>query len=461
MKIISFSLWGHDPKYLIGAIKNAKLAAEIYPDWICRFYLASSVPISIEMQLKKFPNVEVVNMPELGDWKGMFWRFIPASEDDVEVVISRDTDSRLSLREKYAVDEWLESDKGFHIMRDHPWHNYPVLGGMWGAKKGTLPNMKELIDNFSQEDQYGTDYVFFSQVVMPIIDGNTLVHDEFFENKPFPKPRDQYEFVGKVFDADENTVEDHLPPLVAKLSEKEVYIHHHLGLGDHIDCNAIVRNYLKPEYNLDRVCVFAKSNYYNLIKYMYRDEPRIVVLEVGKESEHEDIIKFVRTNNIHASRVLRVGHENYPWGKEKELGMGCAEIFYKQVGIDYSRRFDDFYFLRDKKEEQRVYDKLNPKDEEYVFVHDDPSRGFPISDDKIYDLNGGEIKIIKNDMDENLFHFCKILENAKQIHCMESSIRSLVETLDTKGEFFFHNFREGASGYLGNSTRKPWKDITW
>jgi len=33
-KIISFSLWGDKPMYTIGAIKNAKLAEEIYPGWI-------------------------------------------------------------------------------------------------------------------------------------------------------------------------------------------------------------------------------------------------------------------------------------------------------------------------------------------------------------------------------------------------------------------------------------------
>ena len=38
MKLITFSLWGQDPKYLVGAIRNAELASEIYPDWICRFY---------------------------------------------------------------------------------------------------------------------------------------------------------------------------------------------------------------------------------------------------------------------------------------------------------------------------------------------------------------------------------------------------------------------------------------
>ena len=43
-KIISFLSGGDNPKYTVGAIKNAELAQEIYPDWKCRFYCASDVP---------------------------------------------------------------------------------------------------------------------------------------------------------------------------------------------------------------------------------------------------------------------------------------------------------------------------------------------------------------------------------------------------------------------------------
>jgi len=64
-------------------------------------------------------------------------------------------------------------------------------------------------------------------------------------------------------------------------------------------------------------------------------------------------------------------------------------------------------------------------------------------------------------MSENIFHFCKLFEEAHQIHCMESSFRSLVETLNIQGDLYFHNFREGASGFLGNSTIQPWKEIEW
>ena len=213
MKLITFSLWGHDLKYLKGALRNAELAKQIYPGWRCRFYVAQSVPYPIISQLEEMDNVEIVYKPGFGDWRGMFWRFEPASEEGVEVMISRDTDSRLSLREKTAVDEWLSSDKGFHIMRDHPWHKYPVLGGMWGAKSGAVPDMKELIDNFAQEDKYGTDYEFFAEAVLPLVGDNVIVHDEFFDKNPFPTPRDGYEFVGEVFDEDENTILEHTEAL--------------------------------------------------------------------------------------------------------------------------------------------------------------------------------------------------------------------------------------------------------
>lgn len=214
MKLISFSLWGNNPKYTVGAIKNAKLAREIYPGWNCRFYCANDVPNPIIFQLEDFDNTEIVHMNKPGDWTSMFWRFEPAGENDIDVMISRDTDSRLNFREKAAVDEWLNSDFGFHIMRDHPWHGYPVLGGMWGAKLNTLPKIKEMMENFGQSDKYGTDYEFFASI-SSLISGNTMVHDDFFANnrtltnyqgcgpRSFPTSRIDKGFVGKPFNADD------------------------------------------------------------------------------------------------------------------------------------------------------------------------------------------------------------------------------------------------------------------
>ena len=201
-KIISFSLWGENPKYTIGAIKNAELAKLIYPDWTCRFYCGKSVPNNIIDELKKFNNVEVIEMGENGDWTGMFWRFFACEDSDV--MLSRDTDSRLSLREKMAVDEWLNSDKDFHIMRDHPAHSAPIMGGMWGARGNILKDIKKMIDEYQKGDFWQVDQNFLRQKIYPLVKDKSFVHDEFFEKKPFPTKRQNREFVGDVFDENNN-----------------------------------------------------------------------------------------------------------------------------------------------------------------------------------------------------------------------------------------------------------------
>lgn len=43
-------------------------------------------------------------------------------------MVSRDLDSKISARETAAVDEWLQSKKSFHIMRDNPQHGTAMLG---------------------------------------------------------------------------------------------------------------------------------------------------------------------------------------------------------------------------------------------------------------------------------------------------------------------------------------------
>lgn len=202
-KVISFSLWGNNYRYIGGALQNASLAKIFYPDWICRFYVGNSTDKIFFDQIQKYDNVEVVKMKEDGDWTGMFWRFFAASDPTVDVMISRDADSRLGFREKYAVDEWLNSSKQFHIMRDHPNHGVPILGGMWGVKGSLLSDIQNISENYKPGNFWQTDQIFLSKLVYPKVKSLSLVHDEFFENKNFPeasKVRNKNHFVGQAYD---------------------------------------------------------------------------------------------------------------------------------------------------------------------------------------------------------------------------------------------------------------------
>lgn len=204
MKLISFSLWGDLPMYTVGAIRNAEIASELFPDWICRYYTGNTVSSDIISKLESMSNTEVVLRDSPGTPHSMFWRFEPAWDSSVDYMIVRDTDSRLGVREKAAVDEWIKSGKRLHIMRDHPYHNTPIMGGMWGCRPILLPEMEKMAKEWlkTQKDQKGSDQHFLRQIY-PMIAQDSCVHDEFYENFTFPMKREDdpvVKFVGQVFD---------------------------------------------------------------------------------------------------------------------------------------------------------------------------------------------------------------------------------------------------------------------
>lgn len=208
-RVVAFSLWGANPKYTTGALKNADLAPQIYPGWICRFYVDQTVPAEVVQALQAREQVEVVQMEGDRGWKMAFARFLPAADPDVEVVICRDTDSRLNLREKAAVDAWLNGPQRFHLMRDHPRHNVPMLAGLWGVK-GNIPDLVTLIDQhlIDYADlglRYGIDQHFLTTKIYPRAQSSCLVHDEVFVGQPFPQARQGLEYVGQIFQEDDST----------------------------------------------------------------------------------------------------------------------------------------------------------------------------------------------------------------------------------------------------------------
>lgn len=215
-KIISFCLWGRNPKYTIGAIKNAQLAKTIFPDWKCRFYVGQSVPWSVITSLHEH-NAEVVHMPEAGDWKGMFWRFLPANDPHIDVFISRDTDSRLDWSEKTVIDQWLSSSYSVLALGQHPWHTVPLMGGGWGMKKNAVPNFTDLLSQWNREDRYQTDQEFLNSAVWPLVQKNTLMYHICNYGwspgllKPWPPvKRSNVMFFGQVFDESDLPVKEHI-----------------------------------------------------------------------------------------------------------------------------------------------------------------------------------------------------------------------------------------------------------
>jgi hypothetical protein len=227
MNVISFCLYGTAEHYQVGAVRNAELCKTIYPGWDVWFYVSPSISEYIINKLLDLDaRVIIVEAPDNAFF--MNYRYLPCTDTDytVERAIFRDTDSRVDEREAAAVAEWIKSDKGLHIMRDHPYHpphptQHMLLGGMWGVKCDKLKDFDTLAIKCVNDTEHGADQRLLTKYVYPrFSESNDIcVHDEFFDKKPFPVPRKWIEvnkellplFVGCQFGSDDKpTTMDHL-----------------------------------------------------------------------------------------------------------------------------------------------------------------------------------------------------------------------------------------------------------
>jgi hypothetical protein len=197
------------------------------------------------------------------------------------------------------------------------------------------------------------------------------------------------------------------------------YIYHHLGLGDHIICNGIVRYYSEL---YDKVSVFCKPHNYESVKYMYRDDKNIDILPIGEDS---DVNNYIMLNKIE-NDVIKVGFENLKKVVTQSFDIG----FYESSKIPFLVRFNYFYVNRELDIEQKIINDLNPTGEKYIFTHN-------VDKSKIRT----DLKIIDNPINYSIFNLISLIENAEEVHLMESSIKCLVNSYKMdKPKFFYHQY---------------------
>lgn len=204
MNAIAFSLYGNGPKYCQGMIRNAELAPVVYPGWTVMVYHDATVPVAVIQRLSRMG----CTLISTNNHSGLFWRFGVNDNERVDRYIVRDADSRLNFRERRAVDEWIASGKKFHLIRDHPYHRQLVMGGLWGAARGVIPNMAGLIQKHAEKgNTYGCDQRFLASVIWPMVKDDCLQHDSCLRSSypgsvPLPDglKMGDWRFCGEVFD---------------------------------------------------------------------------------------------------------------------------------------------------------------------------------------------------------------------------------------------------------------------
>lgn len=181
--ILSMSVFGERPQYVVGAFKQVELWQKLYPNWQIRIYTDNT------QQFESLSHVVVKK--GLENIHGIFWRFLPIFENNLNVTIVRDSDSRLTFREKYAIDEWLAGPLHFHNIKDHEYHiSWPIMGGLFGYK-GMLPKdfWDKAVTSYST-NLYTQDQMWLRDIVWPFVKNTHCLHTLNDSTSWFAKSRE-------------------------------------------------------------------------------------------------------------------------------------------------------------------------------------------------------------------------------------------------------------------------------
>jgi len=197
MKIFSMSVYGTNARYITGAIRQTELCEKYFPDWQIRIYTDNAENFSHISQRASIVEVK-------DGTAGVFWRFRPLFESPQNIVLVRDSDSRITQREQMAVNEWLQCQQDFHIIKDHESHyEWPINAGLFAAKGEFSADLYNSMLEAQNNHYYTSDQVWLRNCVWPQKQSTTLIHNTrspgwFAHTRSLLK--NKYSFVGNGYD---------------------------------------------------------------------------------------------------------------------------------------------------------------------------------------------------------------------------------------------------------------------
>ena len=210
-----------------------------------------------------------------------------------------------------------------------------------------------------------------------------------------------------------------------------IFVFAHFEMGDSIICNGLVRNLAKT----NDITLFSKFINQESMTWMYRDLENLDFVFFDSYHEAEN---FIIKND--PNPLIRFGFEYITNPKNLESNnIQFDEMYYRLAGLPFEKRWSDFFVERDIEREKSILTKYGVVERDYVFVHDEYSNESP---NFKYDLiEHKHLRVIKPNkcFTRNIFDYCYLIENAKEIHCTCSSFKNLVDSLKIENiPLYFH-----------------------
>jgi hypothetical protein len=209
---------------------------------------------------------------------------------------------------------------------------------------------------------------------------------------------------------------------------KKGILYFHQGWTDIINCLGLI-NYYCNLY--DSIYLIMRNDSKELIDFYTKDIKNIQILYEDKKNIDENGFLFVinKYNNIDLQNCIFLGVGCHDKSRKDQYNAkfrfidGCfVKGFYESYDIPYIKRIDNFEFTRNYDLEKKTYNNfINLFGTEYILYHEIIEK---------YDKNKRIVNL--NGMSNVFFDYIKILENAIEIHLLDSIWGAFIYQLDAK-----------------------------
>lgn len=262
-----------------------------------------------------------------------------------------------------------------------------------------------------------------------------------------------------------------------------IVVCHNTGLGDYIVLNGAARYFAKT---FDKVYLLCWDSRLRHVEWIYRNDDNIIPYakphpksarqamlrqtasykEIVESNPHINFSPFSRQYTTKENLWL----ENIAKHNFDAENLSWPRLFYAMQNVPYEERYRGYRLDRDQEREDALFDSLGLPDQ-YAFVVDEgrkyvfschPQTDLPIVNPKDYHRWAGK----PYDWDNTLiFDWLKVIENASEIHVVDTGWFHLVKTLNlsvpkywwndsSTGEKWIHGTK-----YLNEEQERGWSKM--
>lgn len=197
-------------------------------------------------------------------------------------------------------------------------------------------------------------------------------------------------------------------------------IYGNLNICNLFEINGIIRYYSNI---YDEIHIVCKSNYYNSACNIFCDNKKIIILSL-------DINDEIIDNNHYIFTYYKDNIINLTLDKSIDKNFFIGKNYYTKANLDYNFKYNYEKINRNVIFENKFYEKIMKKyNNNYIFIDDTTKFNYkkiniyntiPIYHPKINYYNDNKYSSFydywNGESSDNILDYCKILENAYEIH---------------------------------------------